>query len=91
MAAPRPDIPLTAGGRQHVAEQPPRRAVKLLQLHLFDRIEIVGRGGERNARQQHRQLHIVQTGGLLHHVLAGEIVAAGFEHRDHRLRVASSR
>jgi hypothetical protein len=35
-------IPLTAGGRQDVAEQPPSRAVKLLQLHSFDRIEVVG-------------------------------------------------
>ncbi len=40
---------LGAGAREHLAEQLPRRAVKLLQLHLFDRIEIGSAGRERNA------------------------------------------
>jgi hypothetical protein len=56
-------------------------------LHLFDRIEVAGAGVERDARQQQRQLQIVQACGLLHHVLAREIVAAHLEHFDQGLRI----
>ncbi len=46
-------------------------------MHLLDRSKIVRAGRDGDAGQQHGQRHVVDTGRLLHHVLAGEIIAAG--------------
>jgi len=40
----------------------------------------------RDAGQEHRQLQLMDAGRLLHHVIAGEIIAALPEHGDHGLR-----
>src|SRR5262249_34531376 len=70
---------------KNLAEQLPTSAVEFLKLHLLDRIEIVGAGVERDARQQKRQLQIMKARRLLHLVLAGEIVAAHLEDFDQGL------
>ena len=59
-------------------------AVEAPHLGLLDRREIGRAGIDRDAGQQHRQFEIVQAGRLLHHVLAGQLVAALLQHLDGR-------
>src|SRR5215831_14545256 len=80
-----PSAPAERAG-QHRADQLPTLAVEALHLHLLDRIEIVGAGVDRDARQQHAELEVMQVGGLLHHIGAREVVAALPEHLHERLR-----
>src|SRR5271170_7828159 len=71
---------------QHVAEANPALAVEFGQLLLRVWI-IVGRTGiELDARQQQRQLQIVDVRRLLANILAGEIVAGLFENLHPGLR-----
>ncbi len=60
-------------------------AVELHQLQLLHREEVAGAGVDGDARQQHAEREILQVGGLLHHVGAGEIIAALLEHLNHGL------
>jgi hypothetical protein len=48
--------------------------------------EVVGAGRDDDAGQQHRELEVMDTRGLLHQVLASEIVAACLKHGHHSLR-----
>src|ERR1700739_4823089 len=57
-----------------VAEQLPTRALDRRELHLTDRIEIVGRGVDLHTGQQHRQFEVLDVSCLFHDVLAREIV-----------------
>jgi hypothetical protein len=66
-------------------------AVKAPHLGLPDRREIGRAGIDRDAGQQHRRFEMLQTGHLLHHVLAGQLIAALLQHlngcRGNRLAV----
>src|SRR5258707_3630630 len=70
---------------QHRADGFPAFAVEPLDLHLLDRIEVRRAGVDLDAGQQHGKLEILQICCLLHHVLAGEVVAALLEHLRQRL------
>src|SRR5207245_5673248 len=67
------------------AEQFPALAVEVLHLHLFDRRKVIRASVDLDARQQHSQLQILETGRLLHDVLAGEIIATLLKHLNQRL------
>src|SRR5437899_8880654 len=71
---------------QHLAEALPLRPREAIQLPLLDEGEIGRRTVERHARQEQRQLQVLDVGGLLHHVLARQVVAALLQYLDHRLR-----
>src|SRR6185312_6921467 len=64
------------------AEQLPALAVELHHLELLVHPIVGGRGVVEDARQRQVELNVLQVSGLLHHVLAGEIVAALFEDMD---------
>src|SRR5215470_7737784 len=51
-------------------------AVEAPHLGLSDRREIGRAGIDRDAGQQHRQFEMLQAGRLLHHVFAGQLIAA---------------
>src|SRR3974377_837787 len=55
-------------------------AVEAPHLGLPDRREIGQAGIDRDTGQQHRQFEMLHAGGLLHHVLAGELLAALLHH-----------
>src|SRR5260221_635229 len=71
---------------QHRAERLERFAGKARHLHLLDREEVGCAGVELYSGQEHPELDVLQAGGLLHHVGAGEIVAALLENLHHGLR-----
>src|SRR3954464_12085954 len=81
----RASAPLAAA-RDDRTEQLPALAGELLHLHLFDWVEVLVAGVDRDAGQQHRVRYILEARGLLHHVLAREIVAGPLEHFMQRLR-----
>ena len=64
----------------------PVLAVELHHLQLLVDAVVGRRGRDRNSRQQQIELDIVQAGGLLQHVLAGQLVAALLEHLNQQLR-----
>src|SRR5262252_11015798 len=55
-------------------------AIEAPHLGLPDRREIGRAGIDRDAGQQHRQFEMLQVSRLLHHILAGQLVAALLEH-----------
>src|SRR3954452_7515333 len=61
---------------QHLAEQLEVLAREAGQLHLADRMEVGRAGVDLDTRQQPRNFHVMQVGGLLHDVAAGEVGAA---------------
>src|SRR5271167_4771517 len=69
---------------EDVAELLPTRAVEGGELRLADRAEIVGRGINLDARQQHRQFEVLQVSRLLHDVVPRQVVTALLEHLNHR-------
>ena len=71
---------------QHLAEQHPALAVEARELQLLERIEVGRTGVDLDPGQQHRQLEILEAGGLPHHVLARQLVAALLEHLHQGLR-----
>jgi len=77
----RPDF-----SRDHRTEQFTVFTVESRHLHLLD-WEIVGWACvDLDARQQQAKFEILEVGGLSHHVLAGEFVAALLEHLNDSLR-----
>src|SRR3954447_1757183 len=58
------------------AEPDPGCAVPTLELHLLDRPVVLRAGVQCDAGQQHRDGHILEIGGLLHHVLTREVAVA---------------
>src|SRR3954462_11492381 len=66
-----------------VAEQSPRLAIELHQLHLLDREEIIRAGIHLDPGQHHLGREILEVGGLPHHVFARQVVAALFENLNH--------
>src|SRR3954451_3593416 len=58
------------------AEPDPGCAVPTLELHLLDRSVVLRAGIQCDAGQQDRDRHILEIGGLLHHVLTREIAVA---------------
>src|SRR5260221_1860607 len=71
---------ITGSATDDAAEQAPPFTVETLQLHLTYRAEIGGAGVDENSGQHHRQLHILEVGGLSHHVFPTQIVAALLQH-----------
>ena len=69
-----------------VAEQMPIRPFEAHQLPLLDRGEIARRGIEADAGKQHSQFDVLQIGGMPHHALARQIVAALPQEVNQRLR-----
>src|SRR5215469_2918719 len=61
---------------QQITKQIPACAVESRHLHLFDRREIGRAGVGRDTWQEHRHGEIMQAPGLLHDVLAGQLIAA---------------
>src|SRR4051812_34000895 len=57
-----------------------RLALELTHLHLFDRVEVRRTGVDLDARQRHAGFEILQIGGLVHDILAREVVAALLQH-----------
>src|SRR6185437_15431381 len=55
------------------AEQFPALAVELHHLQLLVDAVIIRRGVDGDARQQQIELNVLQAGGLLQHVLAGQV------------------
>src|ERR1700694_3165613 len=68
------------------AEQFPALAVELHHLQLLVDAIIGRRGAADDAGQGQIEMNVLQAGGLLHDVLAGEIVAAARKHLDQQLR-----
>ena len=68
----------------HRPEALPACAVEFLHLQLLERVEAGRRGVDGDARQQHVEVDL-QIGGLLHDVLAREVITALFEHLHERL------
>src|SRR3954451_24352886 len=58
------------------AEADPGCAVPALELHLLDRPVVLRAGIQGDPGQQHRDRHVLEAGGLPHHVLAREIAVA---------------
>src|SRR6516225_5878574 len=81
---PRHDCPLYPGStdraEQDRTEWNVALAVEAPHLSLPDRREIGRAGIDRDAGQQHWQFEILQAGRLLHHVLAGQLIAALLQH-----------
>src|SRR5216684_5489914 len=63
-----------------VAEALPCVALEAHQLQLRQRSEIGGAGVNLDAGQQAAEFEILDAGGLLHDVFAGEVVAALLQH-----------
>src|SRR5262249_8982584 len=80
-----PDVVADFAG-DDVAEQMPRLAVELHQLHLLDRKEVVRTGVDLDARQHHVAGEILEICRLLHDVFARQIIAALPEQMDQGLR-----
>jgi hypothetical protein len=68
-----------------LAEGHPALTLEFDQLHLLDRVIIRRAGVERDAGQQHVQLHVLQALRLLQNVLARQVVAGLAQHRLQRL------
>src|SRR5262245_38855282 len=67
----------------HLAEQHPALAVELGELFLLDRREVGRARVDLDARQQEWQLEVLDVRGLLHDVLARQVVAALLDHVRH--------
>src|SRR5262249_42096606 len=67
---------LCALGVHDLAEQLPALALETLQLDGLHRIVIGRAGADGDARQQARHAQLLMVGGLLHEILARQIVAA---------------
>jgi hypothetical protein len=57
----------------------PALAVEGSQLHLADRVVVVGPCVNFDAGQQHRQFEVLEVGGLAHDVFARQVVLAQFK------------
>jgi hypothetical protein len=68
-----------------ITEQFPTLALDFLMLKLLDRSEVSCAGVDRDAGQESFRRQTIDTGGLLHDIRAGKIVAAFFQNMDHRL------
>src|SRR4051812_17732449 len=68
-----PRLARGAGVLEDRAEHFPTLAVELHHLQLLVDTVVGRRGGDRDARQQQVELNVLQAGGLLQHVLAGQI------------------
>src|ERR1700716_2832041 len=79
---------LAAGGGilDDRAEQFPPLAIELHHLQLLVDAVIGRRGAAGDTGQEYIALNVLQAGGLLHDVLAGEVVAAACEYFDQQLR-----
>src|SRR5688572_28930631 len=76
---------LLLAGVVKLAEEDPALAVELRELLLLDR-GVIGRAGvDLDARQQQRELDVLQTRRLLHDVLAAQVVSRLLQHVHHRL------
>src|ERR1700682_2236877 len=74
-------LPATLIPGLQLAEPLPLLAGKAHDLHLLDR-NVIGRAGvDLDARQHHRQFHVLDGVSLLEDILGCKIVAAGFQHR----------
>jgi hypothetical protein len=63
-----------------VAEPLPGLALEPHHLHLRNWSEVSGRRVDLDARQETTEFEIPEAGGLLHHVLAREIIATGLQY-----------
>src|SRR5438445_9473802 len=72
--------------RDDIAEALPALALVSHELKLGDRREIAGAGIDLDTREQAAELKSLDARRLLHDVLAGKLVAAGFQHMHERLR-----
>src|ERR1700760_4945675 len=84
-----PSLPsLARGGRGDVREHLPFLALETHHLQLLDRRVIGRRSVDLDAGEQRVRLEILQARGLLHDVVARQVVAAHLQHLHQRLRNA---